>query len=71
MLRVNGFKTEDIRTNLEAHLEKHNLKLSLLGLGDTLSTELQKGYQVGGVRFTSILIILPWLVMCRSMHSGA
>ena len=26
MLRVNGFKTEDIRTNLEAHLEKHNLK---------------------------------------------
>ena len=29
-------------------LEKHNLKLSLLGLGDTLSTELQKGYQVGG-----------------------
>ena len=29
-------------------LEKHNLKLSVMSLGNTLSTELQKGYQVGG-----------------------
>jgi hypothetical protein len=29
-------------------MEKHSLRLSILGVGDTLSTEMQKGYQVGG-----------------------
>ncbi len=29
-------------------LEKHSLKLSIMGLGGTLSEEMQKGYQVGG-----------------------